>query len=191
MTVSATVLVVAHLAPAVLHTTTHLTLDPRWNPRTPTTHRPHPPSPLLNSSISPQTLPMVLLAKAPVAAMVVWHLSVRYHVPTVGRRRHPFGAVTTSATIFATLVVRRLSLFFKHPRRRYRLSAAMMRWHVLMGRRSNLSYHGPFLITHLFYLVWGYLTVILIHPFRASSINEIKPHLPYTCRSILQASRDT
>jgi hypothetical protein len=94
---------------------------------------------------------MVVLAKAPEAAMVVWHLSVRYRVPTVGRRRRPFGAVTTSATIFATLVVRRLSLF-KPPRHRYRLSAAMMRWHVLMGRRSNLSYHGPFLITHFFYL---------------------------------------
>ena len=151
MTVSATVLVVVHLAPVVLHTTTHLTLDPRWIPQRPTTHLPHLPSPLLNSSIRLQTLLMVVLAKAPEAAMVVWHLSVRYRVPTVGHRRRPFGAVTTSATIFATLVVRRLSLF-KPPRRRYRLSAAMMRWHVLMGRRSNLSYHGPFLITHFFNL---------------------------------------
>lgn len=196
MTVSATVLVVVHLAPVVPRTTTHSTPDPRWIPQRPTTTtKPLLLSPLLNSNTRQQTLPMVALAKVSVAAMVVWLPSVLSHVPTVGRRRHHFGAVTTLGTIFATLVVSPPS-----PTICLRVVitvAPMMRWHVLMGRRLKLSYHITtffflfFFFDNVFFFETCVSAVCVLWLGVASSMSEIEPNLPYSCRSVLQASWHT
>ena len=148
MTVSATVLVVVHLAPVVPRTTTHSTQDPRWILQRQTSEAsPSAQPPAEQQHQSADSLPMVVLAKVPVVATVVWPPSVLCHVPTVGRRRHHFGAVTTSAIIFVMLVVSPFNL----PPCCYHSSAVMMCWHVLMGRRSKLSYH----ITDLFFFFFS------------------------------------
>ena len=63
----------------------------------------------------------------------------------------------------------------------YLSGAVMMRWHVLMGRRSKLSYH----ITDPFFSLDNALFILNAFP-----LSEIEPNLPCTCRPILQASWD-
>jgi hypothetical protein len=113
VTVAATVLVVLQLALVVRRTTTRLVLAPTWNLPSPITPRPLLLSLRLNNNNHPQTPPKVVLAKVHVAAMVVLPQLVHSHVLTVERRQHHSGAATTSGTTFATLVVRRFTLFFQ------------------------------------------------------------------------------
>ena len=75
-------------------------------------------------------------------------------------------------------------VFFNLPPCCYQSSASMMRWHVLMGRRSKLSYH----IMNLFFFFFFSITPCLFS--YAFPLSEIEPNLPYTCRPILQASWD-
>lgn len=209
MTVSATVLVVVHLAPVAQRTTTRLTPDPTWIPQRPTTLPPLLLSPLPNSSNSPQTPPMAALVKPHVVATAVRRPSVRYRVPTVGRRQRRSGAVTTLATIFAMLVVSRSYLFF-HPfclskKCRYRRSAcdALARSH---GSEIEfiLSHHGPCLIT-IFFCLFAFLATntgslvanpVLLNGGRPPSFcrahfNKMKSNFPFTYRPVLQTSRYT
>jgi hypothetical protein len=101
---------------------------------------------------------MAALVRPHVVATAVRRPSVRYRVPTVGRRQRRSGAVTTLATIFAMLVVSRSLLFFffilpfcLSKKCRYHRSAcdALARSH---GSEIEfiLSHHGPCLITIFF-----------------------------------------
>jgi hypothetical protein len=77
----------------------------------------------------------------------------------------------------------------------YHSSAVMMRWHVLMGRRSKLSYHiisrTPFFsFSFFFFPICVFALYSSLIRF-ASFMSEIEPNPPYTCRSVLQASWDT
>lgn len=157
MTVSATVLVVVHLAPVVPPTTTQSTLDPTWIPQ----RLPIPPPLLLNpppnlSSNKPQTPPIAALVRAHVVAMAALRPSVRSRVPTAGRRPRRSGAATTSATTFAMLVVRLSFIFLilplACPKCRYRRSACDALAHSHGAEiESILSHHGPCLITTFFF----------------------------------------
>ena len=135
VTVAATVPVVLQLALVVRHTTTRLVLAPTWNLPSPITPRPLLLSLRLNNINHPQTPLKVAQVKVHVAAMVVLPQLVHSHVLIVERRQPPSGVATMSGTTFATLVVSRFALFPLACR--YRHIAA---WHVLMGRRFELSY---------------------------------------------------
>jgi hypothetical protein len=132
VTVAATVPVVLQLALVVRHTTTRLVLAPTWNLQSPTTPRPLLLSLWPSNNHHPQT-PKVALVKVHVTAMVVLPQLVHSRVPTVEHPQPPSGVATMSGTTFATLVVRRSTLFrhlpFACTKCRYRHIAALARSH--------------------------------------------------------------
>jgi GATA-binding protein, other eukaryote len=58
-------------------------------------------------------------------------------------------------------------------RLRYHCSAVMMRWHVLMGRRSKLSYHGPFFDNTFCFILRLFIALAVVYP----SFFFVLPHL--------------